>query len=1002
MKKSFLLYTVSGVLFCSYSGLSHAYNAVTPPPATSFTPTYPTHDTLKPGELTSSPYSEYMGRTPLQNSDSSETTFLTTPPSSFPAGGEESLSPVPRSRGRQLPLTRSYTTENSYPTTESRISLTDTASSTTISKPVGTLQPSPHEESVPKPTTETLSRPERPQGGSSSSASLDNTRNQPVPSISRPSVPEKQKPNLLPAPTRAVIREQSAPRKPVPEQPPHAAPGKPLPGQPPHAQLEKPVQAEDVKNGIEAKDGKTITLHNAKIQDKNFAVIARGKNAIVNMTGGTVTSDFVAFSVSDGGIIDAKGVTVTAGIVGVVNMNGAINLKDSTIHVTADHIAEGIIFRNSISDNRGQNPPKPRRRNSRAAEGKAVAVQSPNVSNNVILDNTKLFVKNGIGISAYGTHEKGEISLKNSEIHADVLLKNTKEEKAPEHTIVLTTDRSLLKGRARTLKESKTVFNLENNTKWFLKANKNARNNDDKDPNHTRFGVDNNSYSNLSELKLINSVIAFDEPEAGRHQVLFVGANPQKKDQAPSELPVYTATGNAEIHLNSKWSDHSPVTEQATDRVIINGNVSGSTVVHINLQGDDKKITDKDAVREDHEVASSSETHGISVIQVSGNASEDSFRLAKKYTTMRGLPYRYVLTAYAPGTSRASQNLLVNNDRNFWDFRLQNAYIDKDKRIRALVPQVANYLVMPNALFSTGFTDVNNQNVMLDNMRATIFGLEDRKKKGIFLSSYGEKVTLSSNSNPLQYGYASDVNYFALQAGVVLSAIESKDLNTYFGLLGTYGKLAFTPKDMEDSEKTTLDKWSVTAYGGLQHNSGLYVNTLLSYGSLKGSIATAFIKDAAKLDGTEILSASATIGQKLETDVNGLVFEPQAQLVYQNLMFDIISDADNLKVDMGRMHQWLMRVGGRLTQTLASNVEDHIISFYSKLNIIKAFGDDKTIKITDTFYLDHMGSSIEGGVGVNAHLSQNIVLHGDISYRHKLQKAGISGTTFSGGIRYRF
>ncbi|WP_425548553.1 autotransporter outer membrane beta-barrel domain-containing protein, partial [Bartonella pachyuromydis] len=41
-------------------------------------------------------------------------------------------------------------------------------------------------------------------------------------------------------------------------------------------------------------------------------------------------------------------------------------------------------------------------------------------------------------------------------------------------------------------------------------------------------------------------------------------------------------------------------------------------------------------------------------------------------------------------------------------------------------------------------------------------------------------------------------------------------------------------------------------------------------------------------------------------------------------------------------------------------------------------------------------------LGVNAQLSQNIALHADVNYQQKLQKAGISGASFSGGIRYRF
>ncbi|WP_404978448.1 MULTISPECIES: autotransporter outer membrane beta-barrel domain-containing protein, partial [unclassified Bartonella] len=51
---------------------------------------------------------------------------------------------------------------------------------------------------------------------------------------------------------------------------------------------------------------------------------------------------------------------------------------------------------------------------------------------------------------------------------------------------------------------------------------------------------------------------------------------------------------------------------------------------------------------------------------------------------------------------------------------------------------------------------------------------------------------------------------------------------------------------------------------------------------------------------------------------------------------------------------------------------------------------------------DPMGTLLEGGLGVSAQLSSNVSLHGDVSYQQKLQKTGISGASFSGGIRYQF
>ncbi|EJF92399.1 autotransporter outer membrane beta-barrel domain-containing protein [Bartonella taylorii] len=1036
MKKSLLLCTVSGVLLYSYSNLSYALNATTTPPSTG---------NYTPGSSKAQPASTITTPTgkdnPTSSFSSKENPPTTVPSKSSPLekpassmkqtsgnstskqGSSDAPKPEAKSPSKEIvatdevaasgtPRTLTQTSGDSATTLKAQttanvqstpIKPQSTGNDVTRSTTKGPQEPTTTDISSPagetlqlaqvgtKPTeTGTGAKSRRRQGAEESPSTKPSTKeNSPnFPVSSTQSEPKKPATGVPPTLVKQVT-EQPVAVKPVLE--------KKVPEQPIAAQPEKPMQIEEVQSGIRAVNGETVALHNAKIYDRNLAVIAEGKNSVIKIVEGTVTANFIALAASDGGAVYATGVAVTTVSAGLVNTNATINLKDSTVHVTGDYAASGIIFLS--------NPYIPRERYTRSAEKKANAdnaIQEQNLANQVNLNNTKLFVKNGVGISIYGADMSAEISLKNSEIHADVLLKNTKEKGNSAHPFTLTADHSFLEGRVRTLAENKTVFDLKNHTKWFLKEDKNVLDDDKNQSNYKQFGVNEKSYSNLSRLSITDSSVVFDKPIAGYYQTLFVGPKSQQGGETSNKPVAYSATGTAEIHLNTKWSSHSPVREQETDRVVIDGDVSGSTIVHINLLEKDQKITDSSSIWGEHMASLPSETHGISVIQVSGKANENSFKLAGEYITMGGLPYKYVLTAYAPGASHANQNLFGKNDNNFWDYRLQNAYIDKDKKIRALLPQVANYLVTPSALFSAEFSDVNNQNALLDNMRATVFGAENNKKKGIFFSSYGEKVTLFSNRDPLHYGYGADVNYTALQGGVVLATLESKDISTHFGLVGTYGKLAFTPKDMEDSEKTALDKWSLTAYSGIQHSSGLYVNTLLSYGKLKGNITTALVGNAAKLDGTEMLSASATVGQKLATSSKRLMFEPQAQLVYQNLLFNVFSDANNLEVDMGNPRQWLVRLGGRLTQTLTTTEEKNAISLYGKLNVLKAFGDGGTIKIADTFYLDPTGSSIEGGIGVNAYLSQNIAFHGDISYKQKLQKAGVSGTNFSGGIRYHF
>ncbi|WP_375689099.1 autotransporter outer membrane beta-barrel domain-containing protein [Bartonella sp. AP57NXGY] len=319
-----------------------------------------------------------------------------------------------------------------------------------------------------------------------------------------------------------------------------------------------------------------------------------------------------------------------------------------------------------------------------------------------------------------------------------------------------------------------------------------------------------------------------------------------------------------------------------------------------------------------------------------------------------------------------------------------------------LTPQEESSLVMPIAMFAVGFSDVNNQNILLDNMQITMFEPKDHPERGVFLSSYGNKSTFSSKVQAKQDGIQADIRYAALQAGATLIALKDQNISSNFGLFGTYGKLSFTPKNKESFQKNMFDKWSLTAYGNIQHDSGIYASAFLSYGVFKENHATALIKHTSKVKNSKTLGAAATVGQKLSTSFEGVILEPQAQLVYQRLMLGSLSDkssfsdddnsksdGDNSKIDISKPHQWLLRIGGRLTQN-----KGHALSFYGKLNMIKTFSEN--------FSLAAMESLIEGGFGIQAHLSQNIELHSDISYQHKFKKAGISAINIAAGMRYHF
>ncbi|MET3590395.1 outer membrane autotransporter protein, partial [Bartonella silvatica] len=187
----------------------------------------------------------------------------------------------------------------------------------------------------------------------------------------------------------------------------------------------------------------------------------------------------------------------------------------------------------------------------------------------------------------------------------------------------------------------------------------------------------------------------------------------------------------------------------------------------------------------------------------------------------------------------------------------------------------------------------------------------------------------------------------------------------------------------------------------MQHEAGFYVDGLVSYGVFKGDVLTLARGKTATLQGNP-LSVSLTGGQTFVTGYEGVVFDPQAQIVYQHLQFKQSHDVDGFDIDMGKLDQWVARVGGRLTKTASGSEEANTVSFYGKLYLTHGFGGEQSVRFKDAFQLGSFGSSLEAGLGFDAKLSQKFSLQGDLAYQHKLTKAGFSGISFFGGLRYHF
>uniref|UniRef100_UPI0035D0E508 autotransporter outer membrane beta-barrel domain-containing protein n=2 Tax=unclassified Bartonella TaxID=2645622 RepID=UPI0035D0E508 len=469
-------------------------------------------------------------------------------------------------------------------------------------------------------------------------------------------------------------------------------------------------------SGAFATENSAIELNGKTTIGKvDFGLVASKNSTIkmVNDAKNKIDATIVALSVESNGHIDLANTSATAGVAGV-NFADLTNNFSDLVNNFPD-LTKNTLFADLSQNNL-----------------KGLSSRTPQDWQNgeVNLTNTNLIVENGIGI--YTEESMGKINLKNSKILADTLFKNIKQKTKPVGMFTLTADHSVLQGGVRNDENGQTRFDLKNDTTWTLKISKN-----EKDDDGNLLDIAQRSRSDVSVLNLDNSSIVFEKPTEDHYQTLHIGSG------KPDTQEVYNATGDAKIYFNTKWSDGAAINDQKTDRLLIHGDVSGNTSVYVTGRLEENNI--------EANTSAAANVRGLSLIQVSGKAEENSFKLVNGYTTRGGLPDMYTLRAYGPDSSQGkadiAQNLFDEKNENFWDFRLQPELLgsnsgsnpDPETNIPTVapVPQTASYLVMPNALFYSGLTDMAKQNALLANIRTSVLGKEEEKQTGFFLYTYG-------------------------------------------------------------------------------------------------------------------------------------------------------------------------------------------------------------------------------------------------------------------------
>uniref|UniRef100_UPI0035CFF413 hypothetical protein n=1 Tax=Bartonella sp. MU70NMGDW TaxID=3243561 RepID=UPI0035CFF413 len=307
------------------------------------------------------------------------------------------------------------------------------------------------------------------------------------------------------------------------------------------------------------------------------------------------------------------------------------SVKSSTINLSGER-SIGVYLDNQSDD---------------SEQSQLKSTQLQNKKSLVLLQKTTLNVPDGTAI--VGNHMRGSVLIDNvSNVSGDSFLKAL----STSEVSVFVND-SIVRGEAYAEKGSQGKLFLFNESKWHLTKSRFAKHNNESCED-----------SCISFVKLDNSTISFlplqndANLQNYSYQMLRIGNG---------EGTVYTASGDSHIYFGAFVPADASEDSQLSDRLLIHGDVSGKTKVHvlpIRQNGDDQQ----------DQSAQGYKPQSISIIQVYGEAREDSFTLNDSYVTISGSPYQYILRAYGPTTPLKMEyfdNKLVKS-KQIWDYRLES------------------------------------------------------------------------------------------------------------------------------------------------------------------------------------------------------------------------------------------------------------------------------------------------------------------------------------------
>lgn len=485
------------------------------------------------------------------------------------------------------------------------------------------------------------------------------------------------------------------------------------------------------------------------------------------------------------------------------------------------------------------------------------------------------------------------------------------------------------------------------------------------------------------------------------------------------------------LHLVSQLDQGGALALQATDRLLVQGEGSGETVVDVT-----PAVLSSGALTDIDRSGYVGSAEGISIVQVAGGSSGGAFRLNGGYLAFG--PWQYGLYAFQPGSSDAGQRLAGGSTtgNTFWDYRLANVLVCNgvcpaptsaspaptpalgvayalpppptgplaaaDSRM-AVVPQVPAYIVSPSALALYGYRMVDNLHRRLGEVRAMNNVGEDLGGES-FVRYTGGDYSYSTDRSFRDYGYDYNVETRAVQVGMNIVALDTDRSALRAGVAYMHGTTRLDPKAADGDSHAKFTSNSIAMFMTWQRVNGFYIDMVVSGDRHSGDIDTARAKDVARVRGSG-WTGSVEIGYPWRFG-GGWELEPQLQLSRQHIGLRNQVDVDNVTTRYNAFEQTIGRAGLRFDRTWLT-VAGSKATPYLRLNYIAGWGGRPDITVgaqgydvSQQFTGGSFGRMMEVGLGGTYAWTNRVAVYGEADWQKNLGDAGARGWSASLGVRW--